>query len=100
MFFFLKCFFRSNLFLQLSAVPFPHGGGISLFKCLLTIRSARGLMREEDEVHRLKSTVSALFSTYESLNEKNEKSEKDIIQSMTQATRKKQQQYNTTQYFN
>lgn len=66
-----EVFFLSNLFLQLSAVLFPHGGGMSFFRCLLRIRSARGLRREEDEVHRLTSTMSALFSTYASYNDIN-----------------------------
>ena len=56
--------FLSNLFLQLSAVLFPHGGGMSFFRCLFRMRSARGLTRDEDDVHRLTSTMSALFSTY------------------------------------
>jgi len=64
-----EAFFLSNLFLQLSAVLFPHGGGMSLFNCLLIIRSTRGLTREEDDVHRLKSTSSALLSTYASYND-------------------------------
>lgn len=42
---------------------------MSLFSCLLIIRSARGLIRQEDEVHRLKSTSSALLSTYASYND-------------------------------
>ena len=42
---------------------------MSLLNCLLIIRSARGLIRQEDEVHRLKSTSSALLSTYASYND-------------------------------
>ena len=42
---------------------------MSFFRCLLIIRSARGLTSEEDEVHRLKSTSSALLSTYASYND-------------------------------
>ena len=42
---------------------------MSFFRCLLIIRSARGLASEEDEVHRLKSTSSALLSTYASYND-------------------------------
>ena len=35
------------------------------------MRSTRGLSREEDDVHKLMSTLLAFFSTYVSLNEKN-----------------------------
>lgn len=58
------------LFLQLSAVLFPHGGGISFFKCLFIRRSARGLSSEEDDVHKLTSAVLACLSTYVSYDEK------------------------------
>ena len=61
------------LFLQLSAVLFPHGGGISFFKCLLIRRSARGLSSEEDDVHKLTSAVLACLSTYVSYDEKSDK---------------------------
>ena len=44
---------------------------MSFFRFLLRIRSARGLTREEDEVQRVTSTSSALFSTYASCNNKN-----------------------------
>ena len=66
----VEALFLLNLFLQLSAVLLPHGGGMSFFRFLLRIRSARGLTREDDEVHRQTSTSSALFSTYASCNDK------------------------------
>lgn len=52
---------------------FPHGGGISFFKCLLIRRSARGLSSEEDDVHKLTSAVLACLSTYVSYDEKSDK---------------------------
>ena len=44
---------------------------MSFFRFLLRIRSARGLTREDDEVHRITSTSSELFSTYASCKDKN-----------------------------
>jgi len=54
-------------------VLFPHGGGISFFKCLFIRRSARGLSSEEDDVHKLTSAVLACLSTYVSYDEKSDK---------------------------